>query len=141
LFGDTRERVPTYVNCAHHLPPDELAAKAASYVAAGHRALKIRGSKSYVTTDVATARVKAVREAIGPDIKLMVDVNGTWDVATAIHQLKVWEPYDVYWLEEPVPPHDIAGYARVKARAAGSCSRRPLFLVFPIGIARERADP
>ena len=47
----------------------------------------------------------------------MVDVNGTWDVDTAIQQLKAWEPYDVYWLEEPVPPADIPGYARVRARA------------------------
>ena len=61
--------------------------------------------------------VQAVREAIGPDIKLMVDVNGTWDVDTAISQLKKWEPYDVYWLEEPVPPGDIAAYARVRAHA------------------------
>ncbi len=50
----------------------------------------------------------------------MVDVNGTWDVDTAIKQLKAWEPYDVYWLEEPVPPHDIPGYARVRARAGST---------------------
>ena len=50
----------------------------------------------------------------------MVDVNGTWDVDTAIQQLKAWEPYDVYWLEEPVPPHDIPGYARVRARAGST---------------------
>lgn len=117
LLGGRRERIPTYANCAFHLPPDELAAKAAEYVAAGHKALKIRGSRTVVTPRVATQRVQAVREAIGPDIKLMVDVNGTWDVDTAIGQLKAWEAYDVYWLEEPVPPSDIAGYARVRARA------------------------
>jgi L-alanine-DL-glutamate epimerase-like enolase superfamily enzyme len=50
-------------------------------------------------------------------VKLMVDVNGTWDVDTAIQQLKRWEPYDVYWLEEPVPPDDIPGYVRVRQRA------------------------
>jgi len=65
----------------------------------------------------ATERVKQVREAIGPDVKLMVDVNGTWDVDTAIQQLKAWERYDVYWLEEPVPPEDITGYVRVRQRA------------------------
>ena len=65
----------------------------------------------------ATERVKHVREAIGPDVKLMVDVNGTWDVDTAIEQLKRWERYDVYWLEEPVPPDDIPGYVRVRQRA------------------------
>lgn len=117
VLGGHRELIPTYANCAHHLSPDDLAARAASYVEAGHKALKIRGSRSHVTTEVATARVQAVREAIGPDIKLMVDVNGTWDVDTAIQQLKTWESYDVYWLEEPVPPEDMPGYRRVKARA------------------------
>lgn len=117
LFGGHRERVPTYANCAHHLPPDKLAEKALEYVGRGHRALKIRGSATYVTLAEASARVQAVREAVGPGIRLMVDVNGTWDVDTAIQQLKAWERHDVYWLEEPVPPSDIPGYARVRARA------------------------
>ncbi|MBM4440242.1 MAG: mandelate racemase/muconate lactonizing enzyme family protein [Candidatus Rokubacteria bacterium] len=117
LLGGARPRVPTYANCAHHLPPDKLAEKAVSYVKAGHRALKIRGSATYVSLDEATARVQHVREAIGPDVKLMVDVNGTWDVDTAISQLKRWERWDVYWLEEPVPPDDIPGYVRIRARA------------------------
>jgi len=115
LFGGRRDRVPTYANCAHHLSPDKLAAKAAEYVRRGHTALKIRGS--YVTPREATERVKYVREAVGPAVKLMVHVNGTWDVYTAIVQLKRWEPYDVYWLEEPVPPDDIPGYVRVRQRA------------------------
>ncbi len=117
LLGGQRQRIPTYANTAHQLPPDELAEKAAEYVKNGHKAVKIRGSATAVSLEEATARVKAVREAVGPDIKLMVDVNGTWDVDTAIQQLKRWEPYDVYWLEEPVPPEDIPGYASVRRRA------------------------
>ena len=115
LFGGARERVPTYANCAHNLPPDEIAAKALEYVEAGHRALKVRGTG--LTLGQATARVQAVREAIPADVRLMVDVNGTWDVDTAIQQLKRWEPYDVDWLEEPVAPSDSAGYARIRQRA------------------------
>ncbi len=117
LFGSQRERVPTYANCAHHLPVDQLAERAAQYVAQGHKALKIRGTRSFVTLDEATARVQAVREAIGPDVRLMVDVNGSWDVETAIRQLKRWERWDVFWLEEPVPPTDLPGYVRVRERA------------------------
>jgi L-alanine-DL-glutamate epimerase-like enolase superfamily enzyme len=120
LLGGHRDLIPTYANCAHHLPPDELAERAASYVARGHRALKIRGTRSFVTPEEATERVRQVRAAIGPGIRLMVDVNGSWDVDTAIQQLKIWEPYDVYWLEEPVPPEDIPGYARVRARAGNT---------------------
>ncbi|MFN4087786.1 MAG: mandelate racemase/muconate lactonizing enzyme family protein [Alphaproteobacteria bacterium] len=117
LFGGRRERVPTYANCAHHLPADRLAERAARDVAAGHRALKIRGTRSFVSPTEATERVRQVRAAVGPDVRLMVDVNGSWDVDTAIRQLKAWERYDVYWLEEPVPPHDIDGYRRVRERA------------------------
>ena len=115
LLGGQRPRVATYANCAHGLPPAELAVKAAEYVKRGHTALKIRGS--FVSVAEATERVKHVRAAIGPDVKLMVDVNGTWDVDTAIAQLRRWERYDVYWLEEPVPPDDIPGYVRVRQRA------------------------
>jgi len=117
LLGGRRPRVATYANCAHHLPPEKLAAKAVEYVKRGHTALKIRGSATYVSLNEATERVKRVREAIGPDVKLMVDVNGTWDVDTAIQQLKRWERHDVYWLEEPVPPDDIPGYVRIRQRA------------------------
>ena len=120
LFGAHRAKIPTYANCAHHMPPGELAKRAADDVKAGHKALKIRGTRTFVTLAEATARVAAVREAIGPDIKLMVDVNGTWDVDTAIQQLKAWERYDIYWLEEPVPPHDIPGYVRVRERSGST---------------------
>jgi D-arabinonate dehydratase len=117
LFGGHRERIPTYANCAHHMAPDALAERAEKYVANGHRALKIRGTRTYVTLAEATARVRAVREAVGSDVKIMVDVNGTWDVDTAVDQLRAWEPYDVYWLEEPVPPGDLPGYRHVRERA------------------------
>ncbi len=113
LGGAIRDRIPCYANTAHHLDPDALAERAIGYVKQGFKALKIRGAAHLVTNDEATARVKAVREAIGPDIKLMVDVNGTWDVETAIRMLKLWEPYHIYWLEEPVPPDEIHGFVQV----------------------------
>lgn len=120
LFGDRRQRVMTYANAGHQLPPDELAKKAAEYVEQGHKAIKIRGGLSAVSLSEATTRIHAVREAIGPDVKLMVDVNGSWDADTAIQQLKKWERYDLYWLEEPVPPEDIAGYVRVRQYAGST---------------------
>jgi len=113
LGGPIRERIPCYANVAHHLGPDELAEQAVNYVKQGFTAMKIRGNARLVTTAQATDRVKAVREAVGPDIKLMVDVNGTWDVETAIRMLKRWEPYHIYWLEEPVPPDDTYGFVQV----------------------------
>jgi L-alanine-DL-glutamate epimerase-like enolase superfamily enzyme len=120
LLGGRRERIPTYANAGHQLSPDALAQRAAEYVKAGHTAIKIRGSATAVSLDEATRRVEAVREAIGPAVKLMVDVNGTWDAETAIRQLDRWQRFDVYWLEEPVPPEDIPGYVRVRKRAGST---------------------
>ena len=117
LLGGHRGEIPTYANCAHHMAPEDLAKRAAEYVAAGHKALKVRGSRTFVSLAEATDRVRHVRAAIGPDVRLMVDVNGTWDVDTAVQQLKAWEPYDVYWLEEPVPPSDMEGYAQICSRS------------------------
>jgi L-alanine-DL-glutamate epimerase-like enolase superfamily enzyme len=117
LFGRRRERIPTYANAAHLVEPAEVARTAAEYVAQGHKALKIRGGLNAGSPSLATARVQAVREAIGPDVKLMVDVNGTWDADTAIQQLRAWERYELYWLEEPVSPEDVQGYVRVHRRA------------------------
>jgi len=117
LFGERRERIPTYANAAHQASPQAAAETAVEYVSKGHTAVKIRGARTVGTPAEATKRLQAVREAVGPDVKIMIDVNGTWDVDTAIQQLKAFEPYDLYWLEEPVPPDDIQGYVKVKQYA------------------------
>jgi len=120
LFGSKRNKILTYANVGHQLPPDELAKKAVEYVEQGHTALKIRAGSVAVPIKEANKRVQAVREAIGPDVKLMVDINGSWDTETAIQQLKAWEKYDIYWLEEPVAPEDISGYARIREYAGNT---------------------
>jgi D-galactarolactone cycloisomerase len=58
-------------------------------------------------------RVAAVRRALGPDAKLMVDVNCAWSPAFAIEMGRALEPYRLYWIEEPVATDDIDGSARV----------------------------
>ena len=120
LFGDRRERIATYANAAHTVTPEEAAETAADYVRKGHRAIKVRGTLGFSPLDVTNKRIEAVREAIGPDVKLMVDVNGTYGADLAIQQLKRWQKLDLYWLEEPVPPEDVLGYVKVKQRAGGT---------------------
>jgi len=59
-------------------------------------------------------RIRAAREAIGPDIHLMLDANNAWsDVPTALRYMKRYEPYDPYWIEEPFGPDEIAMHARL----------------------------
>src|ERR1700680_4537581 len=64
------------------------------------------------------ARVAAVRKALGPHAKLMVDVNCAWSPAMAIRMGRALEPYDLHWIEEPVATDDIDGSARVAAALA-----------------------
>lgn len=90
LFPDHRSVVPTYANLGHVVEPDRVAAVAVEYVRQGHRALKIRGSQAVGTPADATNRLRAVHEAVGPDVLLMIDINGTWDVATALVELDRW---------------------------------------------------
>ena len=100
LGGPVVDRVPAYANAAHNLPPELLAEKVEEYVVTG-----LQGRQDPRLSKRREARrgdeaCRAVREAIGPDIRLMVDVNGTWDADTAIHMLREWEPFDLYWLED-----------------------------------------
>jgi L-alanine-DL-glutamate epimerase-like enolase superfamily enzyme len=63
----------------------------------------------------------AVRELIGPDLALVVDTpgaRGIWDVDTAIERMREWEPFDLRWVEQPLPADDLEGYARLRAASA-----------------------
>jgi len=114
LLGGYREKVPVYANCAFTLPPEQLAKRALEYVEQGFKGVKFRGGMVDATPEVATCRIKAVREAVGPDVAVMVDINGTWDADTAIRMCRKWERYDLFWIEEPVHPDDIPGFKRLK---------------------------
>src|SRR6185312_15112419 len=62
------------------------------------------------------ALVEAVREAIGPDVELMADAYMGWDVPYAIDMIERLEDLRLKWIEEPVVPDDLAGYARIRER-------------------------
>ena len=87
----------------------------AGYREQGFTALKMKVGAS-LREDV--ERVRAVREAIGHDCELMLDANMAWDVAEAGRRLRSLEPFDLAWLEEPLPPHDVAGLRGAPARHA-----------------------
>jgi O-succinylbenzoate synthase len=59
-------------------------------------------------------RVEAVRDALGPAGRLRVDVNGTWDVDTAVRRLRQLSRFDLEYVEQPVA--DLAGFARLRTR-------------------------
>jgi L-alanine-DL-glutamate epimerase-like enolase superfamily enzyme len=115
LIGAVRTSVPVYASGGLWLSSsiDELQRDAAAYVAKGFRAVKTRVGPTDPVGMV--ARVRAVREAIGPDIGLMVDANQQMTVPQAIRIGRMMEDLNLTWFEEPVICHDHTGEAAISA--------------------------
>ena len=127
LGGPLRSEVQAYATGLYRRksgdPLRYLAEEAAGYVAEGFKAVKLKVGFG-VEEDAAVTR--AVRQAIGPDVALMVDANHAYDAVAAIRLGRAIEALDIGWFEEPVPPEDVAGYRAVKAAvsipiAGGEC--------------------
>jgi len=117
LGGAGRPRVPCYASSVYFAEVKEMAAQAADQARRGHTAIKVKIGRSPQLggrrMDVSS--VKAIREAVGPRVDIMLDVNSAYDAATAIAVCRQLEPLDITWIEEPVPPDDLDGYQRVRA--------------------------
>jgi L-alanine-DL-glutamate epimerase-like enolase superfamily enzyme len=108
LGGAARPRLPAYASLMRYGSPGDVAAACRDYARQGFRMLKLH--------QVDVESVRAAREAVGPDVELMLDTNCPWTPDEAIAMARRLEPYRLYWLEEPVwPPEDYAGLARVRA--------------------------
>src|SRR5262252_4222070 len=115
LFGGRcRDRVPAYAS-GGWAPVGAIGKQLLHYVERGHRAVKMRVGLQDKSVDDSAARVREVRETLGPDIGLMVDAHGTWSVRQAQRFARKVEDCDVAWLEEPVSPENIPGQAEVRA--------------------------
>lgn len=91
---------------------DRLHDSAGSLAASGWQAMKFRIGANRLASDEAE-RARVVREAVGPDIDVMVDVNQGWDIARTKEVAPLLEPYGLAWLEDPIDHRDIAGYRRL----------------------------
>ena len=103
LFGGYRDAVPCYVTCAYYRDGkglSELRDEMQMLKAQGHRGFKAKAGGVPLAEDI--ERLELVREVIGPDNDLMVDVNRGWDLATALEGARLLEPLKPRWLEEPV---------------------------------------
>ena len=115
LIGGAKSRVPVYHSGGLwlSLSEHELVAEAQRFVEQGFRAVKMRLGLANPLEDA--ARVRAVRQAIGPDIKLMADANQGQTEFQAIRLGRLLEEFDLTWFEEPLPAWDLEGLARVAA--------------------------
>lgn len=115
IFGSCRTEVDTYASSGLWLTAtvDELTAEAAGFVDRGFRAVKLRIGSAAFEDDV--VRVRAVREAIGDDVGLLVDANQKFTPKEAIRLGRRLEEFSLVWIEEPVAAHNLQGHADVRA--------------------------
>jgi muconate cycloisomerase len=109
LGGAVRDHVD-YFGFPQGSEADELAEDAARLAAAGHDVIYLKVGRG-AARDVRNA--SAVRDAIG-DRRLRLDANGAWDVAEAIHMIRLLEPFAPEWIEQPTPPLSIVAMRQVK---------------------------
>ncbi|MEM7655757.1 MAG: mandelate racemase/muconate lactonizing enzyme family protein [Bacteroidota bacterium] len=113
LGGACREEMPCYAS-GGWADVDGIGEQVSGYVAKGFTGVKMRVGVMDGSVNASVARVKAAREALGPDIKLMTDAHGTFSVAEAKQYCRKVEDCDLYWLEEPVNSDSPEGTAEVR---------------------------
>ena len=113
LGGRVRDSVELSWSLAVADPEAELE-EAREKVRLGHRIFKIKTAAGPVDEDV--ARVRRLRETLGPGISLRVDANQGWDRPTALRAIRALEPYRLDFVEQPVPRWDVDGLAMIASR-------------------------
>jgi L-rhamnonate dehydratase len=119
LGGRTKTRIPVYASRLYSVELDELAAEAKRYKDEGYRAMKLRFGWGPADGARGMQRnldlVRTVREGVGDEIDVMADAYMGWTLDYAKRMLPLLEPFHLRWLEEPVIPDDIHGYAELKS--------------------------
>jgi L-alanine-DL-glutamate epimerase-like enolase superfamily enzyme len=103
ILGGTRTEVFTYATGGYYLegePLDAAAKELAGFVSSGYKAVKLKCGALSLKDEV--ARIRMVREAIGPNVLFMLDMNAPYDVHGCIVFANAVAPHDIFWLEEPL---------------------------------------
>jgi L-rhamnonate dehydratase len=117
LGGGFRKRFRAYASILFGDTPAETGRVARELVAQGYRAVKFGWGPMGQGEESDVAHVRAARQGLGPQTELMVDAGLVWDTATAIRRARQFEEFNLAWLEEPLHPDNLDGYARLSARA------------------------
>jgi galactonate dehydratase len=121
LGGAVRESIPAYANGWYTVErtPEEFHAAARAAVAKGYHALKLDpfGGGFYELSRAEKLRsialVEAVRDAVGPEVEIMIEMHGRFNPPTAIEMIRAIAPYQPSWFEEPVPPENLPALKKV----------------------------
>jgi len=126
LGGAVRDRIKAYANGWYTVErtPDEFHHAATRVIDKGYRALKLDpfGAGYYelerTEKSKAIALVEAVRDAVGPDTDILVEMHGRFNPATAIEMARALEPFHPAWIEEPTPPENLAALKKVAEKVS-----------------------
>jgi len=115
MLGAYRDRMPVYSMCGWYYDNDaELShfkREVTDAVEQGYKAVKIKVGKYSLDDDV--RRIRLALDTIGKDRRLMVDANQVFDHKEALRRGRVYQEMGCFWFEEPLPPHDMEGFARL----------------------------
>src|SRR5438876_5685600 len=117
LGGAFRKRLRAYASILFGDTPAETERIGRELVAQGYRAVKFGWGPMGQSEESDRAHVRAARRALGNNTELMVDAGLCWDTATAIRRAKQFEEFQLTWLEEPLHPDNLQGYARLSAQS------------------------
>jgi L-alanine-DL-glutamate epimerase-like enolase superfamily enzyme len=119
LGGRTKARIPVYASRLSSTGLENMAAEALRYKADGYKAMKLRFGWGPNDGAAGMQRnvelVRAVREAVGDEIDVMADAYMGWTLDYAKRMLPLLESFHLRWLEEPVIPDDVRGYAELRS--------------------------
>jgi L-lyxonate dehydratase len=119
LGGRTKQRIPVYASRLYAAELSQLASEAQRYKGEGYKAMKLRFGWGPADGAAGMQRnldlIRTVRQVIGDGIDLMADAYMGWTLDYAKRMLPLLEPFHLRWLEEPVIPDDVQGYAALKA--------------------------
>ncbi|GGF47811.1 enolase [Youhaiella tibetensis] len=110
LGGRRRDTIPAYVSGLPRATIKERCDLALEWVSKGYKGIKFAAA---VSDEGIIAEMAALREAVGPDIDLMVDLHWKFEAAEAIRLIRRLEAYNLYFAEAPVQPENLEGQARV----------------------------
>lgn len=115
LGGALRERMRVYSSNLFQETVEKTVERAKRAIDDGHTGVKF-GWPPFGLDEAADLRyVEGIRRAIGERNDFMLDVGQAWDAKTTIRRAQLFEPYRLFWIEEPLRPEDYVGYGRVSA--------------------------
>ncbi len=118
LGGRTKQKLPVYASRLYCQPLEALHAEAKAYAEQGFSAVKLRfgwgPGDGIAGMNRNVELVKTVREAVGDDVDIMADCYMGWNVEYGRRMLRLLEPFNMRWVEEPVIADDLAGYAELR---------------------------